>query len=72
MAKKLPNISDLDSCPLCGGTTYYYQSAVSGHITSWVNFDGTDADSSEMYTGMNTKPLKFVFCAECHEKIARK
>lgn len=47
------------------------KSTVSRHITTWVNFDGSEVDSSEMYSGLGTKPLKFVFCADCHEKIAK-
>ena len=68
---KLPNVSELKECPHCGSQTYHYHSAVSGHITNWFNFDGTDADSTEMYSSMNSKALKFVYCANCHEKIAR-
>lgn len=71
MGKKLPNVSEITECPHCEFDGYYYLSAVSGHITTWVNFDGSQADSTEMYTGLNSEPLKFVHCANCHEKIAR-
>lgn len=68
---KLPNVSELDSCPYCGNTTYYYLSSVSGHITTWVNFDGSEADSTEMYNSLGSKPLKYVHCSNCHKKIAQ-
>lgn len=68
---KLPNVSELTECPHCNGTTYYYMSQVSKHITTWVNFDGSDADNSEMFTSLNSKAMKFIFCADCHKKIAK-
>jgi hypothetical protein len=71
VSKKLPNISELTECPYCGSGSYYYLSAVFGHTTTWVNFDGSEADNAEMYSGVGYRPLKFVFCAECEKKIAR-
>lgn len=71
MTKKLPNVSELTESPHCGSGSYYYLSTVSGHATTWVNFDGSDADNTEMYNGIGHKTLKFVFCAECEKKIAR-
>lgn len=46
-------------------------SNVSGKITFHYKFDGSDADNSEMYTGMSHTPQKFVYCANCWQKIAR-
>ena len=68
---KLPKITEIESCPYCGSGTYYYLSVASGHIATWVNFDGSEADSTQMYNQLNIKPLAFVHCADCHKKIAK-
>lgn len=68
---KLPNVSELTECPYCGSTSYYYLSRPCRYVTTWLNFDGSMADNTEMYSGLGLKPMKFVYCADCHKKIAR-
>ena len=71
MKGKLPNITELDRCPSCGGDEYYFIEKPIGKIIMRYKFDGSEADNSEMYSNISTKPLKFVYCSLCGVKIAR-
>ncbi len=68
---KLPNISELTECPLCGGDEYYVIAKPIGTITTRFHYDGRDADNTEMYANLCEKPQKFVYCSNCQVKIAR-
>lgn len=69
---KLPNVSELTECPHCGCETFYYKSKVSGIVATHVNFDGSEADNTEMHNSLSYESMKFVYCSQCQRKIARK
>jgi len=68
---KFPNVEDLKECPICGGDEYYVLSKPIGKFITRYNFDGSDADNTEMLSSLSDEPQKFVYCSDCEVKIAR-
>lgn len=68
---KLPLLSDISRCPVCGSVEYYTIDQARGHIISGSRFDGEEASNDTMYEHLSIKTGRFIFCRECQTKIAR-
>lgn len=61
----------MDKCPHCGSYSgYFTKDYISG--SSWYNhnFDGSEADNSQMYSATSSVRGKIAYCCNCYKKIA--
>ncbi|MCK9549304.1 hypothetical protein [Aquamicrobium sp.] len=68
---KLPVLSKLKECPHCGAMEYYTKNQTKGYIIFRSSLDGSEVSNENMYEHLNIKTGSFVFCGECHKKIAQ-
>lgn len=60
--------SDLTECPFCGGKEFYATEYVYGTIRFRRQFNGEEADNSDLYDGLRVKPSSGrVYCDECNK-----
>lgn len=62
---------DLESCPHCGGDTYYVKLRVTGVIRENHRFDGRRADNTSMWDETRTRQMRTVWCTDCDKPIAK-
>lgn len=57
-------------CPKCGSDVgYYTKDYASGPVYYNHNYDGTEADNSEMYNGLVFTRGKYAYCLACYERL---
>lgn len=62
--------SNLEVCPFCGCTSYYTKCYTTGVTCFNYNFDGSEADNSEMYDNLVTREESGnAYCANCNKKL---
>lgn len=62
-------IVDLKECPYCGYDEVYNNWTASGQGTFAHHLNGGIADNGEMYSMINAKNQKTLYCVNCHKKI---
>lgn len=61
--------SELACCPFCGCKTFFQRYRYSGTGLYSMNFDGSEADNTEMYEGLPSKSSGRAYCYECGKYI---
>jgi uncharacterized protein with PIN domain len=60
----------MKACPKCGNDeSYYVEQRVTGKINFYINYDGTEAENSEMYEHLKHKTLKYGYCSNCNKRL---
>lgn len=67
----IPMDRKIDSCPHCGGDSYYVVLVVSGRIREHHRFDHRRADNVGMWDSAQTRQLATIHCSDCERPIAR-
>lgn len=62
-------LSDLECCPFCKGETYYEKQYAKGPVSYYYNFDGSEADNSEMHIDITYDYTGRVYCADCDKVL---
>jgi hypothetical protein len=64
--KKVP----INTCPYCGSSAgFFIRQQVTGSISINFNYDGSDADNTEMYDYLTHKGGKVAYCQDCEKKL---
>lgn len=57
-------------CPHCGNEeSYYVKQEARGPIYYLINFDGSEADNTEMYEGLRYTTGKYGYCSGCNKRL---
>ncbi|MBP1176755.1 hypothetical protein JOE49_004007 [Paenibacillus sp. PvR133] len=60
----------VERCPHCGNEEgFYTKDFSSGAIRTRYNFDGTEADNTELYSGLRHKMGKKAHCSKCDKVV---
>ncbi|KIV56467.1 hypothetical protein AM501_09950 [Aneurinibacillus migulanus] len=60
----------INECTHCGSNEgYYIKQYAFGSIKQNFNFDGSEADNTEMYQHLNHKGGSVAYCSSCNKKI---
>ncbi|ASA22627.1 hypothetical protein B9T62_18645 [Paenibacillus donghaensis] len=60
----------ITQCPHCNSSEgYYIKEQVSGTVHYRTNFDGSEADNTEVYDYLKHRSGKLAFCINCNKKI---
>lgn len=61
---------NLEECPHCGSTAgYYTKTQVRGSVKFHYNFDGSEANNSEMYDHLHHTNGNVAYCVTCEKKL---
>lgn len=64
------HITKLECCPHCGSDEGFYEKMqVRGTIRCRHNFDGTEAENSDMYDYLNYAGGKYAYCLHCNKRL---
>lgn len=62
----------LKACPHCGSKGgYHTKMQVRGSIVVYFNFDGSEADNTEMYQHLQHHGGEYAYCNDCNKRLFR-
>lgn len=60
----------IDHCPHCGSKDGYFEKQqIRGPINFCYNFDGTEADNTDMYNATTFTHGKYAYCLHCGKRL---
>lgn len=60
----------IDNCPHCGSDEGFYTKVqVSGTTRYCYNYDGSEAENSELYESCSHKGGKYAYCLKCGKRL---
>ncbi|MET3658358.1 hypothetical protein [Sporosarcina psychrophila] len=63
-------IPPIEKCPHCASNEEFYSKlTITGSTVLYHNYDGSDAENSGLYDGLNEKQSKYAYCSNCHKRL---